>query len=73
MKKSYFIRVPILALLTALFAGCASTDEINAIRALAEQAQADAQMAKDTANQAMSIAQATDERVNRMFKRSMLK
>lgn len=64
----------------ALTTACVSTEEVAAVRAIAEQAQADATMAKSTAEeakaiaeQAMQMSQATDERINRMFKRSMLK
>ncbi len=68
------IRYSVLGVLcVGLMAGCANTDEMAEIRAIAEQAQADAQMAKDTSEQAMAMARATDERINRMFKRSMLK
>lgn len=78
MKSIRFCSVGVLAV--SLLAGCANTDEMTAIRTMAEQAQADAQMAKDTseqalatANEAMAMSRATDERINRMFKRSMLK
>lgn len=64
----------------SLVVGCASTSDLEAVRALAQQAQDDAQMAKGTAsealataNEAMALSRATDERINRMFKRSMLK
>ena len=73
-------RLSALAVAASLVVGCASTGDLEAVRALAQQAQADAQMAKDSANQALStgneamaLASATDERINRMFKRSMLK
>jgi hypothetical protein len=63
-----------------LATSCVSTSDLDAVRMLAEQAQAEAQAANTTAGeakaiaqQAMQMSQATDERINRMFQRSMLK
>ena len=75
-----FLKISGVAAGIILATGCVSTDDLAAVRSIAEQAQADAQMAKGTADEAKSIAQqamqmsqAIDERINRMFKRSMLK
>lgn len=74
------IRLTFCALAGGLLVGCASNSDLMEVRQIAEQAQADATMAKDTANeakstaqQAMQMSQATDERINRMFRRSMQK
>lgn len=73
-------RLSVLAIVLSLVGACASTSDLEAVRVLAQQAQDDAQMAKGTANEAlataneaMALSRATDERINRMFKRSMLK
>ena len=73
--------LPGVALCAAVFAGgCASTSEIEAIRAIAEQAQADASAANQAAAEARALAedaqrqsQDTDERLNRMFRRTLQK
>lgn len=69
-----------LSISVLLLTGCASTSDLDAIRAMAEQAQQDASSAQQTATEARSIAeesmrmsQASDERLNRMFRRSMMK
>lgn len=81
------LKISTIALSTVLVIGCVSTKDLDAVRALAEQAQSDANMAKSTANTALATAdeakaianealtasRATDERLNRMFKRAMLK
>ena len=79
MNKS-FLKISGAVAGIILATGCVSTEELAAVRSIAEQAQTDAQAAQNTANEAKSIAQqamqmsqATDERINRMFQRSMLK
>jgi murein lipoprotein len=80
MSKS-MIRTAATAMLGGLLlAGCATNSDLMEVRQIAEQAQADASSAQATANeartiaqQAMQMSQATDERVNRMFQRSMMK
>jgi murein lipoprotein len=81
------LKLSAIALSAATVIGCVSTQDLDAVRSIAEQAQADASSAQATAsnalataeearaiaNQALSASQATDERLNRMFKRSMLK
>ena len=75
------IRTAVVGLLGGLLlAGCATNSDLMEVRQIAEQAQADASAARDTANEARSIAQqamqmsqATDERVNRLVQRSMMK
>ena len=71
----------------AALAGCATTGDLDALRAevdkansTASQAAADASSAKSaaaaataTANEALSTANATNEKLDRMFKKSMQK
>jgi len=78
MKK--ILNICAITAAVILATGCVSTSDLDAVRTLAEQAQADAQAAnataaeaKSIAEQAMQMSQATDERINRMFQRSMLK
>lgn len=77
---SRFARISGLAVLIAVFAGCASNQELESIRMMAEQAQADASAARQAAEEARAAAReaadtsrATDEKINRMFRRSMQK
>lgn len=83
-----------LAAATGITGGCASTSDIDAIRALAEEAKADAAQAQRSADAAGSTAdealrkaesaqaeardagaccEQTNEKIDRMFKRSMYK
>ena len=62
----------------AMVAACARN--VAALEALAEEAksiaasaQSSAANAQSVADQAMAMSRSTDERINRMFKRSMLK
>ena len=73
-------RCAALVLTAGLVVGCASTSDMDALKAMVEQAQNDATIAKQeaaqaraTAEEAMRMSQATDERTNRMFRRSMFK
>ena len=52
-----FLKISGVAAGIILATGCVSTDDLAAVRSIAEQAQADAQMAKGTADEAKSIAQ----------------
>jgi len=61
-------------------AGCATTSDLNALRAevdkansTANQAAADASAAKAAAEQARDAARDTNEKLDRMFKKSMYK
>jgi hypothetical protein len=83
-----------LAAAIGITGGCASTSDIDAIRALAEEAKADAAQAQRSADAAASTAdealrkaesaqaeardasaccEQTNEKIDRMFKRSMYK
>lgn len=89
MRKSVGtpVKVAGLALAVALVGGCATTDQLNAVKAMAQDAQSTAQSAKTTADQANQKADealqqsaankkaidATNEKINRMFKKSMYK
>ncbi len=71
----------------AALGGCASTSDLDALRAEVQKAndtanraasdaaaaQRDAAAAKSTADQALTSAQETDEKLDRMFKKSMYK
>ena len=81
--KNHILKLSALALALVLSAGCATTaSEVTADEAMAaaQQAQATAQEALQTANRALQVAQEanqrsmeTDEKINRMFQRSMFK
>ena len=73
-------KVSVLALVAGLTVGCASTSDLQKVQNDANEAKAMARQALDTANEAKSIAQdaksvsmATEEKINRMFKKSMYK
>ncbi|MCC7219468.1 MAG: hypothetical protein IT490_01910 [Candidatus Contendobacter sp.] len=74
------IKMSTLALIAGLSVGCASTSDLAAVQKDANEAKGMARNAMDTANEAKSIAQdaksvsmATEEKINRMFKKSMYK
>jgi ABC-type molybdate transport system substrate-binding protein len=73
-------RISALALVVGLSAGCASTSDLAAVQKDATEAKSMARNAMDTANEAKMIASeaksmsmATEEKINRAFKRSMFK
>lgn len=75
---SYKKIVALLPLLAA--AGCATNSDLAEIRALAEQAQIDASLAKqqsaearDLANQANETSRRNTEQINRSFRSSLIK
>lgn len=74
------IKLSVLTLIAGLSVGCASTSDLAAVQKDANEAKGMARNAMDTANEAKSIAQdaksvsmATEEKINRMFKKSMYK
>lgn len=81
------IRVSVVALTLGLSVGCASRGDLESIRAeaqraasIASQAQSTANAAQQTADEARNMAadaqaccQENQERIDRMFKRSMYK
>lgn len=67
------IKLSALAGLSVLAVGCASTSDLEAVRAEAQSAKATANQALATANEAKSIAMDTNEKLSRMFKKSMYK
>lgn len=85
--NNQYCKLATLVFSSVLVVGCVSTQDLDAVRAMAQQAQSDATMAKSTAdaalatadeakaiaNEALTASRATDERLNRMFKRAMLK
>jgi uncharacterized protein HemX len=80
-------KIAVLALVVGLAGGCATTDQLNNVQSTAQSAQSAAQGAKSTANQANQKANealqqsaankkaidATNEKINRMFKKAMYK
>ena len=74
------IKLSALTLIAGLSVGCASTSDLAAVQRDANEAKGMARNAMDTANETKSIAQdaksvsmATEEKINRMFKKSMYK
>ena len=62
-----------LALIAGLTVGCASTSDLQKVQNDAIEAKSMARNALDTANEAKSMSMATEEKINRMFKKSMYK
>lgn len=80
MSLKTLTKVSALALIAGLTVGCASTSDLAAVQKDANEAKATARNALDTAGEAKSIAMeaksislATEEKINRMFKKSMYK
>ena len=74
--KSLISKAGHAAALTGAFvilSGCASTSEIAEIRAMAEEAKANSERALQEAQQANQCCTDTNEKIDRMFKRSMYK
>ena len=74
------IKISALALIAGLTVGCASTSDLQKVQNDANEAKGMASNAMGTANDAQSIAMeaksmsmATEEKINRMFKKSMYK
>lgn len=73
-------KISTLALIAGLTVGCASTSDLQKVQNDANEAKAMASNALNTANNAMataseakSMSMATEEKLNRMFKKSMYK
>ena len=84
MRIHALVKISTLAAATALTFGCATTSDLDALRAqheadmqrvmdIANDANATADEALRTANDANSRSMATEESLNRMFQRSMMK
>jgi len=80
MSLKALTKISTLALIAGLTVGCASTSDLQAVQKDADEAKSMARNAMDTANEAKSTAMdaksmsmATEEKINRMFKRSMYK
>jgi len=78
--RSLIYRALVSVLLVGAIAGCASTKDLDALRSEVEQVKANAAQAQSTADQALTASQAgqsccdaTNEKIDRMFKQSMLK
>ena len=66
MSMKSLTKISALALIAGLTVGCASTSDLQKV-------QNDANEAKSMASEAKSISMATEEKINRMFKKSMYK
>ncbi len=80
MSMKSLTKVSALALIAGLTVGCASTSDLQKVQNDANEAKSMARNAMDTANEAKSMASeaksismATEEKINRMFKKSMYK
>lgn len=80
MKRAALARATALVLAVGVMAGCATNKQLEEIRMLAEEAKmsadraaAAAERAEANSQEAMAMSQATDEKIDRMFKKSMLK
>jgi hypothetical protein len=73
MSLKTVTKLSALALIAGLTVGCASTSDLAAVKKDADEAKAMARQALDTANEAKSMSMATEEKINRMFKKSMYK
>ncbi|MBK8537534.1 MAG: hypothetical protein IPL59_22005 [Candidatus Competibacteraceae bacterium] len=80
MSLKTVTKLSALALIAGLTVGCASTSDLAAVQKDANEAKGMARNAMDTANTALSMANeaksvsmATEEKINRMFKKSMFK
>jgi hypothetical protein len=80
MSVKTLSKISMLALVAGLTVGCASTSDLKAVQQDANEAKSMARNAMDTANEAKSIAMdaksvsmVTEEKINRMFKKSMYK
>lgn len=82
MRRSILapLGIPVLALGLAMSAGCATTSQLEEVKAMAQKAQATAEqaMAKSadasaTAQAAQQHTMATDQKIDQMFKKTMMK
>ena len=80
MSLKTVTKLSTLALIAGLTVGCASTSDLAAVQKDANEAKSIARNAMDTAsnalsaaNEAKSVSMATEEKINRMFKKSMYK
>ena len=80
MSVKTLSKIVLLTLVAGLTVGCASTSDLKAVQQDAAEAKSMARNALDTANEAKSMAMdaksvsmATEEKINRMFKKSMYK
>jgi len=73
MSLKTVTKLSALALIAGLTVGCASTSDLQKVQNDANEAKAMARNALDTANEAKSMSMATEEKINRMFKKSMYK
>lgn len=73
MSLKTVTKLSALALIAGLTVGCASTSDLAAVKKDADDAKSMARQAMDTANEAKSMSMATEEKINRMFKKSMYK
>jgi len=67
------LTIMVVAGYALLLTGCATTKQLNEVRAIAEQAQADAQAASVKSDEALIIANDANVKIDNMFKKAMLK
>ena len=77
---SALVGIPALVLVLAATAGCATTKQLDEVKAMAQNAQKTADeaktMAQDAANKADAAnqhAMETDQKIDKMFKKTMMK
>jgi murein lipoprotein len=82
MTRSFsaLVGIPALAIMLAATAGCATTKQLNEVKAMAERAQQTADEAKamaadaaSKADEANQHAMDTDQKIDKMFKKTMMK
>ena len=80
MKSSTMKKAAGVVLIAGVMGGCATNSQLEEIRVLAEEAKMAAEQAAQsaanaerTAEMAMQNSAETDEKIDRMFKKSMLK
>ena len=73
MSLKTLTKVSALALIAGLTVGCASTSDVQKAQNDANEAKAMARQALDAANASAACCQANEEKLNRVFKKSMYK
>jgi len=72
-RTSAVLGIPALVAVLAMSAGCATTKQLDEVRATAEEAKAMASDAMARADEANQRAAATDQKIDEMFKKAMMK
>lgn len=72
-RISTVLGIPALVVMLAMSAGCATTNQLAAVQATAEEAKAMASDAMNRADEALRRSEETDQKIDEMFKKAMLK